>query len=113
MNQYWILKNPFPGRGSCMLLKMRLNNSPLFVLLQYGFLNLTAGIIGFEREYKNKSTGKWLELYKSPDGLSVMIQITGVEKNVDLLSEEMINMEAIRDFHKTRYYYREITRTDT
>jgi putative Mg2+ transporter-C (MgtC) family protein len=48
---------------------------------------------------KNKLRSKRLELYKSPEGLSVVMQITGFKKNVDLLSEEMINMEAIRDFH--------------
>ena len=42
---------------------------------------------------------KRLELYKSADGLSVVLQITGVKTNVDRLSEEMINMQHIKDFH--------------
>jgi putative Mg2+ transporter-C (MgtC) family protein len=48
---------------------------------------------------KHKLKSKRLELFKTEDALSVVLQITGVKKNVDLLSEDMINMQAIRDFH--------------
>jgi putative Mg2+ transporter-C (MgtC) family protein len=48
---------------------------------------------------KHKLKSKRLELFKTEDALSVVLQITGVKKNVDLLSEDMINMQAIKDFH--------------
>ncbi|GGH19137.1 MgtC/SapB family protein [Mucilaginibacter phyllosphaerae] len=57
-------------------------------------LNTLEEIIG-----KHGLKSKRLELYKSPDGLSVILQITGVKKNVDQLSEEMVNMRHIKDFH--------------
>jgi len=42
---------------------------------------------------------KRLELYKAEAGLSVVLQISGIKKNVDKLTEEMISMETIKDFH--------------
>ena len=48
---------------------------------------------------KHKLKSKRLELFKTEDALSVVLQITGVKKDVDLLSEDMVNMQAIKDFH--------------
>ena len=42
---------------------------------------------------------KRLELYKAEQGLCVVLQISGVKKNVVKLTEAMINMDEIRDFH--------------
>jgi putative Mg2+ transporter-C (MgtC) family protein len=48
---------------------------------------------------KHKLKSKRLELFKTEDRLNVVLQITGVKKDVDLLSEDMINMQTIKDFH--------------
>lgn len=42
---------------------------------------------------------KRLELYKAEAGLSIVLQISGIKKNVDRLNETMISMEVIKDFH--------------
>jgi putative Mg2+ transporter-C (MgtC) family protein len=48
---------------------------------------------------KHKLKSKRLELFKTEDRLNVVLQITGVKKDVDLLSEDMISMQTIKDFH--------------
>jgi putative Mg2+ transporter-C (MgtC) family protein len=42
---------------------------------------------------------KRLELYKAEAGLSIVMQISGIKRNVDKLNETMISMEVIKDFH--------------
>jgi len=42
---------------------------------------------------------KRLELYKQKQGLSVVLQLSGVKSNVEKLSEHMITITEISDFH--------------
>ncbi|MFA6249473.1 MAG: MgtC/SapB family protein [Mucilaginibacter sp.] len=42
---------------------------------------------------------KRIELFKNEEVLCVVMNITGIKKNVDLLSEEMVNMSEIKSFH--------------
>lgn len=44
-------------------------------------------------------TSKRIQLFKENDGLQVVLQISGVKKNVDKLSELMIGMAEIKNFH--------------
>jgi putative Mg2+ transporter-C (MgtC) family protein len=42
---------------------------------------------------------KRIEVFKNDEVLCVVLQVTGIKNNVDLLSEEMINMREIKNFH--------------
>jgi putative Mg2+ transporter-C (MgtC) family protein len=44
-------------------------------------------------------TSKRVQLFKENDGLQVVLEISGVKKNVDKLNELMIGMTEIRNFH--------------
>lgn len=42
---------------------------------------------------------KRIEVFKNEEVLCVVMNVTGIKKNVDLLSEEMVNMREIKNFH--------------
>lgn len=44
-------------------------------------------------------TSKRVQLFKENDGLQVVLEISGVKKNVDKLNELMVGMTEIRNFH--------------
>lgn len=48
---------------------------------------------------KHRLRSKRIEVFKNEEVLCVVLQITGVKKNVTMLSEEMINMQSIKNFH--------------
>jgi len=48
---------------------------------------------------KHRLKSKRVEVFKNEEVLCVVMQVTGVKKNVDMLSEEMINMTEIKNFH--------------
>ncbi|RYU91942.1 MgtC/SapB family protein [Mucilaginibacter terrigena] len=48
---------------------------------------------------KHRLKSKRIEVFKNEEVLCVVLQITGIKKNVDLLSEEMVNMPEIKNFH--------------
>ncbi|QHS57481.1 MgtC/SapB family protein [Mucilaginibacter sp. 14171R-50] len=48
---------------------------------------------------KHRLKSKRVEVFKNEDVLCAVMHVTGIKKNVDLLSEEMVNMPAIKNFH--------------
>lgn len=48
---------------------------------------------------KHHLKSKRVEVFKNDEVLCVVLQVTGIKKNVDLLSEEMVNMQEIKNFH--------------
>jgi len=52
---------------------------------------------GLMKSHSLKS--KRIEVFKNEEVLCVVMHVTGVKKNVDLLSEEMVNMREIKNFH--------------
>jgi putative Mg2+ transporter-C (MgtC) family protein len=48
---------------------------------------------------KHRLKSKRVELFKNDEVLCVVLHVTGMKKNVDLLSEDMVNMQEIRNFH--------------
>lgn len=48
---------------------------------------------------KHHLKSKRIEVFKNEEVLCVVMNVTGIKKNVDLLSEEMINMREIKNFH--------------
>jgi putative Mg2+ transporter-C (MgtC) family protein len=49
------------------------------------------------RHYKIRS--KRVQIYKADAGLCAVLQISGIKSNVDKISELMVNMAEIREFH--------------
>ncbi|MBB5394116.1 MgtC/SapB family protein [Mucilaginibacter sp. AK015] len=48
---------------------------------------------------KHRLKSKRIEVFKNEEVLCAVMHVTGIKKNVDLLSEEMVNMPAIKNFH--------------
>jgi putative Mg2+ transporter-C (MgtC) family protein len=48
---------------------------------------------------RHQLKSKRIEVFKNQEVLCVVMNVTGIKKNVDLLSEEMVNMQEIKNFH--------------